>query len=195
MKLLVDAEGNLGDEDDDPDTNLGAFFGYDPSTANIFGGTGEFAANNTAFVIRPNVSLPIGPSLTPLHDRAGCATSTAQIGRCRRIVFSYRLSCGEGGDRPLPEWVLSSSPTSRCRSRRRSSSSRASRRRPRPPAVRRRSCWWTSSTGRNPNAIRRATQAGPVPLPAEECVVPSTKAGTEDEWPDFVPNPRPPRWL
>src|SRR5690606_38214588 len=29
-------------------------------------------------------------------------------------------------------------------------------------------------------------------LPAPECVAPSTRAGTVDEWPDFIPNGTPP---
>ncbi|MFO0548147.1 MAG: hypothetical protein U0271_07150 [Polyangiaceae bacterium] len=194
VKLLVDAEGNLGDEDDDPDTNLQAFFGYDPSTANIFGGTGEFAANNTAFVIRPNVSLPIGPSLAVLIEPGLRDLDGADWAVRQRIVFSYRLSCGEGGEGtdlfPSGFYYLLANVEVPIETQ-----IQLLARIDVDPDT-------GKFVGQFTNADRQpdGTKCDPPcdaseacrTLPAEECVVPSTKAGTEDEWPDFVPNPTPP---
>lgn len=190
VKLVVDEEGRLGDEDDDDATVNSELFGYDPATANIFGGTGELLKNDTVFRITPTTSLPIGPSLAVLiepglKDLAGNDWAVRQ-----RLVFGYRLACDEstGGtdkfpsgayfflvdvEKPIETQIQLFAQIE-------------------VDATTGRFVGQFTNADRNLDPSRcspacESTEACRL-LPAEECVVPSTKAGTDDEYSDFLPN-------
>lgn len=190
VKLEVDVEGNLADEDDDEATVLSELFGYDPITNNKFGGTGELISGNTGFRITPSVPLPLGPSLAILIE-AGLADEAGKEWLVRqRLVFAYKLECdgSTGGTDKFPSgtyffvanvakpiqtqiqlWgaVIVDPETGSFRGQ-------------------------FTNADRNPDPNRcdppcDATQACRL-LPSEECVTPSEEAGTEDEYPDYLPN-------
>ncbi len=194
VELEVDVEGNLADEDADEATVLNEFFGYDPETNNIFGGESELLGGNTRFRITPTVPLPLGPSLAILIE-AGLADDAGKAWAVRqRLVFAYKLECDgtTGGTDKFPSgtyffvanvakpiqtqiqlWgkVYVDPATGQFRGQ-------------------------FTNADRNPDPNRcdppcDATQACRL-LPSEECVTPSEEAGTEDEYPDYIPNEVPP---
>jgi hypothetical protein len=189
VKLTTDEEGNLGDEDDDDATELFEFFGYDPISLNNFGGAGTLSDDGTEFRIDLATPLPIGPSLALLLEPGLSDLEGNTVDGRSRLVFGYQLSCDEAGNpTTFPSGtyfflVDVAEPIS--------------------TQVQ----LWASldvdpATGRfvgqftNADRNRDGARCSPACseseacrlLPTEECVIPSTKAGTEDEYPDFVVN-------
>lgn len=192
-RYVVDIEGNLGDEDDDPATELDPILSYDPELQ--VGGQAELVDDDRALRIVPEAPLPIGPRFVVLvepglADRAGIATRTR-----KRLPFGYQfdLDCEQPSklfrsgtyflladvDEPLELQVqllvaVELSPDS--------GEARAT----------------FTNADRNP-------EPGRCPFPCDEgkevcrlypepaCVKPSEYAGTVDEHRDWVPNPTPPK--
>jgi hypothetical protein len=192
--LLTDVEGRLGDEDEDPSTELGEFYAYDPEKPDEdFRGQAFLAPDRMSIEIALQETLPVGPSLAVLiepglSDAEGNTTETRQ-----RLVFGYEFSCDDAaGTDAFPSgtyFFLLDVET---------------------PLATQVQLWASidvdTATGafvgqftnadRNPDVSRcspacDASEACRT-LPSQACVVPSTKAGTEDEYPDFVPNVTPP---
>lgn len=189
IKLVTDLEGNLLDEDPDENTQIQSFFSLDPIKGNNFGGTASFLDDDKALRIALNDQLPVGPSLAiliepGLKDLEGNEWSVRQV-----IPFGYELGCD------------SASPTDKFPSG--AYFFLVDVEVPIPVQIQ---LWGQinvdpetgnfvgqfTNADRNPDGSRCDPACGEADacrlLPAEECVVPSTKAGTEDEFSDFVPN-------
>jgi len=196
-RYLVDTEGNLADEDSDPDTQLDLLFSHDPSpTAGAAADIGGAAApakdgmsTTVTFDVVPPAATPLVLLVEPgLADATGAVTVTR-----RRIVFTYvvPLTCDapvhvmRSGTyfmialitKPVPIhvhlWaVVEVDPTTGHFKAR------------------------FSKAKRNPDPDRcpmpcDATQVCRL-LPAPMCVAPSEPAGSVDEYPDYVADPEPP---
>ncbi|MBX3185541.1 MAG: hypothetical protein KF819_00945 [Labilithrix sp.] len=185
-------EGDLPDEDDDPDTELKVILAHDTLDGDR-GGSAELVADNSKLVFTPSSALPVGPKLVLLVE--GGLTGTG--GRVRvnrtRILFSYAVRCNAGArstqlqtgvyfvllevDQPLGTQIqlygaldvdadtgaFIGQFTNADRSR---------------------------DGSRCPTPCGEADACRLLPTPA--CVAPSLKAGTVDEHTDFVPNFEPP---
>jgi hypothetical protein len=96
VRYEVDAEGRLGDEDDDPATALDVIFD-NPPDADI-GGVGELDTARTRYRITLHQTLPVGPQFAVLiepglSDDAGHAWQARQ-----QLKFGYDFSCGAAGE-------------------------------------------------------------------------------------------------
>lgn len=189
VKLTTDLEGNLGDEDDDPNTETFEFFGYDPVTLNNFGGTATLADDAASLRIDLASPLPIGPSLALLIEPGLADREGNTVDARSRLVFGYRLSCDEGGGpTSFPSGVYYflvevAQPIN--------TQVQLFAQLDVDPATGRFVGQFTNAD-RNRDGSRCSPACGATEacrtLPAEECVIPSTKAGSEDEFPDFVVN-------
>jgi hypothetical protein len=93
IRLATDIEGNLGDEDADPETDIDVLYSND--TIGESGGTSELLDNNSRLRITPNAPLPIGAKLAVLVEKGlkdlnGNTTATR-----KRLTFGYtfKLEC------------------------------------------------------------------------------------------------------
>lgn len=98
VRFEFDVEGNLYDEDADPDTELDILF----DSADGTGGTAELDVARTTATIALESPPPIGPQLAllvdpGLRDDAGNAWKVRQV-----IKFGYQFSCGEGKPTTFP---------------------------------------------------------------------------------------------
>lgn len=194
--LETDIEGNLFDEDledakneDGTTTELSTFYVHEAGK-DASGGVGELSADRKSFTITLDEALPVGPALTILVE-PGLADAEANAWEVRqRIPFGYKFACQEGASSsvflpgayffvvdvevPLPTqlqlWVYFTVD-------------------PDTGVV----------TGQFTNADRipgNACGCDPTDacrtIPEEGCVTPSEKAGTADEYVDFIPNLAPP---
>jgi hypothetical protein len=193
VKLVTDAEGNLGDEDEDPSTQLQSFFANDPVTANTFGGSIKWSDDRTTLRLDLTDRLPIGPSLAVIIE-PGLSDDEGREQKVReRLVFSYRLDCeSSGGATTFPSgtYFLIANVTK--------------------PIETQIQLFGVidvnPETGQfngqftNADRIRDANRCSPPCaeteacrlIPAEACVPPSEKVASENEFPDFEPNPTPP---
>ena len=192
VPLTTDFEGNLGDEDPDPVTPLVTYFTHDPAKGQT-GGKGELDPSATRFRVFPEKPLPIGPQLAVLVEEGLSDPEGNETGARTRLPFTYEFRCdgGKGTDK-LPTGayfflfdiekpvaiqiqifadVQIDPETGTLLSQ-------------------------FTSGDRNPDPDRC-----PFPcdsstvcrlLPQPECVIPSAKAGSVDEYSDFVPTPDPP---
>lgn len=189
----VDAEGNLGDEDAaDAETELNPFFTYTAADGPT-GGDAVLTDDRRALVIYPAVTLPLAASLVllvepGLKDDEGREQLTRQ-----RLLFSYKFSCDSAMassvfqtgvyyfvvnvDKPIPTQIqlfatLEADAAGEVKAS-------------------------FVNADRNPDGTRctpacdAKTVCQTLPGPPM-CVMPSAKAGTEDEYPDFVVNGDPP---
>ncbi|MDI3288033.1 Ig-like domain-containing protein [Polyangium sp. 15x6] len=190
VRLETDVEGNLLDEDTDPESTPEEFFSF--STALTTGGTAELVDANATLVIKPSAPLPVGPKLAlviedGLSDVAGNLTTVR-----KRLLFGYsfKLECDKPSTIfPTGKYFLL-----------------ADIEKPLQTQVQ----LWASfhvdpATGRvrgqATNADRDKTQVCPMSckssevcrlLPEPQCVAPSERAGTPDEHSDYVPYGTPP---
>ncbi len=190
IKLVTDIEGNLLDEDSDESTVIQSFFSLDPVTQNNFGGTATFVDDDKAVRIALQQTLPIGPSLAILIEPGLKDLEGNEWGVRQVIPFGYQLSCDgtTGGTELFPSGAYFFLVDVEV---------------PIPVQIQ---LWGQitvdpatgsfvgqfTNADRNPDGSRCDPPCGADDacrlLPMEECIVPSTKAGTENEFSDFVPN-------
>jgi hypothetical protein len=174
----TDIEGNLLDEDDDPNTNLRVL-----ETKPAVDGARVTLNHDTAFPVGPKLILIVEPGLksqngaTELHYRA-------------KVPFSYGVTCTGGPTRlasgkyfmfltvehPLPvQLQVYGELTVDAKS----------------GAV---SGKFTSAQRRTDQSCGAACEGVKLcrRLPFPDCVPPSSPAGSPDEFPDWTPNPTPP---
>lgn len=187
--LETDVEGNLYDEDDDPDTELRMLVQHDPRDGDV-GVQVEVAPDATWVRLDLDSALPVGPKLVLLVD-GGLRSTSGRVMKFRhRIPFSYAVQCVEGEtsfpsgtyfvllevEEPLGTQIqlLADIDVD--------------------PAT-------GALVGQFTNADRNPALECPSKcpstdvcrlLPAPECVPPSERAATVDEYPDFIPNAPPP---
>lgn len=186
----TDAEGNLYDEDDNPDTELHVLARRDPLDGDL-AVHASLENDNATLRMALDSALPVGPKLVLLVEGGLRSSTTGRVSHSRiRIPFSYVVKCSRGASKfatgsyfvlldvaqPLGTQIqllayIEADPLT------------------------------GALVGQFTNADRNPTLTCPMAcpstdvcrlLPAPECVAPSTRAGTIDEWPDFVPNPTPP---
>ena len=94
VRLVTDVEGNLADEDLDPDTELDLLFSYDPDLE-PFGGDAVLTDGNTRLVITPAAPMPIGPKLAVLVEKGLSDTAGHVTDVQKRLLFAYsfELEC------------------------------------------------------------------------------------------------------
>jgi hypothetical protein len=198
IKFDPDSAGQLPDETGDASVSLDPLYAHDPAAggAGDQGGTGTLDSTRTVFTIKPLARLPVGPKLAVLiepglwdsgHD------STAQTAVRKRLLFSYAFTCAGAGTRLVasgPYFFLLDvqdpigtqirvladlqvdAPTGKFVGQ-----------------------FTFASRKTDPKRCSPACTMGDVcqtiPGPSM-CVVPSTRAGSPDEWPDFYANSAPP---
>ena len=184
-----DVEGNLRDEDSDPETELHVLVRRDPLEGDV-GARAEVDAAAGRLTLALDSALPVGPKLVLIVE-GGLRSTSGRVSKNRvRIPFSYVVKCAAGAskfasgtyfvlldvEQPLGTQIqllafIDVDPAT------------------------------GALVGQFTNADRNPEQKCPTAcpstdvcrlLPAPECVAPSTRAGTADEWPDFVPNAPPP---
>jgi len=191
IRVATDIEGNLGDEDSDSATELNVLFSSDE--LGVVGGTAELLENNSKLVITPVAPLPVGSKLAVLvepglKDLQGQATTAR-----KRLSFAYsfKLECN------APSAVFQSGYYFLL----------ADIKAPLKVQVQ----LWAyfdvdpktgavhgqcTNADRNPdpNRCQPACESGLVcrKLPSPACIKPSEKAGTVDEYSDYVFNDVPP---
>ena len=191
VRRVVDTEGNLGDEDDDKNTNLDVLFSTDPEED--IGGFALLSDDHTRLTIKPKAAFAAGASLAVLiekglSDTAGHATLTR-----KQIVFSYDF--GVKCDKPSEifhsgtYFFLAEVKEPIGTQVRLFTAMNVD------PAT-------GAFVGRFTNAVRNPDPARCSPacsdttvcrlVPAQECVTPSQRAGTAAEFPDYIPNSTPP---
>jgi hypothetical protein len=195
IRFDPNAQGQLPDETGDASVSLDPLFAHDPVNGDT-GGTGVLDPTNTVYTITPLARFPVGPKLAVLIEPGltdAAHDSTAQTAIRKRLLFSYAFTCSGAGTQVLPSGAyfflldvqqpigtqikifadLDVDPASGrfvgqfTLAQRLTDPNRCS-----PPCT---------------NGDVCQTLPGP---PA--CVVPSTRAGTPAEWPDFYANPTPP---
>jgi hypothetical protein len=184
---LTDIEGNLADEVDPPG-ELSTLVTHDPDDGDK-GGTLELSPDATTVTITPKTPLPITPRLVlivePGLQEIGGSVTHAR----RKIVFGFdvKLSCTKPSavvssgtyfyvmdvKKPIATQVqlfvvLQAQPTGEILGQ-------------------------FTRAKRNPDPARCPFPCKPTEacrmLPAPACVIPSERAGTPDEFPDYVPDP------
>lgn len=185
-RYLIDDHGKLGDETGDPNGKLSLLFSHAPD--HEVGGTLEIAADRLSVTIHPSAALPITPRLVLLVE-PGLADDAGTVTHARRkIVFGYQfdLTCSKpsavlpavgkyfflidvkepvGTQVRLFASIFVDPQTGAFKSQ----------------FVR---------AGRNPDPNRcpspcMSNEACQL-LPSPMCVVPSARAGSTDEFPDFI---------
>lgn len=189
-----DAEGNLPDEDaEDLPTDLVPYFSYTDAEG-ASGGDAVLTDDRRALIITPTITLPLAASLVllvepGLKDDAGKEQKTRE-----RLLFSYKFSCDSATapdifqsgvyffvvnvEKPIPTQIQLFAQLD-------------------VDAVTGQVTASFVNADRNPDKTRcspacdASTTCQTLPGPAM-CVMPSSKAGTEEEYPDFVVNNEPP---
>lgn len=190
--LTTNLEGELGDEDTDPSTELEVLASHDPDVGDV-GGVGTFEADDRVFTFTPQSALPVGPKLVLLVEpEVRAKGDDARVRHNRtRIPFSYAVRCSAGAatnfqsgvyffllevEEPLGTQIqlfgsVDVDPASGAFYGQFTNADRN-------PAL---TC---------PSACASTEVCRTLPAPA--CVAPSTKAAAVDEYPDFLPNATPP---
>ncbi|MCC6527321.1 MAG: hypothetical protein IT373_32025 [Polyangiaceae bacterium] len=195
VRYDLSAEGLLADEDEDPATELAPLFAHsvDPTVPAVVvdvdvGGKGKLDAAGTTYTIEVQKTLPIGPRLAILVE-AGITDLDGHESKVRQVVqFGFKFACAaEQPTEHFPSgayfFLLDVAS----------------------PIQTQIQLWGAievdhatgSFIGQFTNADRRTDQSCPTPcadsevcrlLPTPACVPPSERAGTVDEFPDYVPN-------
>lgn len=191
-RYATDLEGNLADEDTDPNTELDLLFESDPEEGDS-GGIAVIAEDNRSVTIKPVAVLPIGASLVLLIE-PGLADEEGNVTQVRKkIIFTYafELKCNAPSlvFRPGAFFTL------------------AEVKKPLPVQVKLFASvdldpvtgaftaqFTNASRNTDPNRCPMPCKSTEVCrlLPAPACVAPSERAGSVDEFSDFVPNYTPP---
>ena len=197
----IDVEGRLADEDDDPSTNLTVLYEHRSPAEAIasddgqidVGGKGRLDETGTVFTIDLQTTMPIGPRLAVLVEPGLTDPDAKSTSHIRQAVeFGFQFGCEDGQSSLLfpsgTYFFLVDVAT---------------------PIETQIQLWGAidvdnahgSFIGQFTNADRDATQSCPFSCPSEQvcrllptpaCVSPSERAGTVDEYPDYVPNDQPP---
>ncbi len=192
VRFETDIEGNLADEDEDPETELKILFSSHPTEGDV-GGLAEFVDNNSRLQIKPSATPPVGPQLAILVEK-GLTDLNGNTTKTRKRIpfgYSFKLEC------TAPSAVFNTGHYFLL----------ADIKAPLKVQVQ----LWAyfdvdpmtgEVTGQATNADRiKDPNRCPTPcaasevcrlLPAPACVPPSEKAGTADEYSDYVPNFTPP---
>lgn len=188
----TDIEGDLGDEDDDPDTELRVLVSRDPVEGDK-GGRFELDGSGSFLTLTQDSALPVGPKLVLIIEGGLKGTGGRERTVRTRIPFSYTVKCTKGSraeklksgnyfvlldvEQPLGTQIqlfaaIDVDPASGA------------------------FVAQFTNADRNPDGARCPGGCKDIDrcrlLPAPQCVPPSTKAGTSDEFSDFVPNFEPP---
>jgi hypothetical protein len=188
----TDLEGNLFDEDDDPDTDLEVYAGHSPEGGDK-GGHLEVDPDSSVVRFVTDSALPVGPKLVVLVESGLRGTGGHTRNNRTRIPFSYAVKCTAGTratnlksgvyfvllevEQPLGTQIqlfgaIDVDPAS--------------------------GAFVAQFTNgdRNPDGTRCPSHCKDIDrcrlLPSPACVAPSLRAGTVDEYSDFVPNAEPP---
>lgn len=185
-------EGDLGDEDDDPDTTLHVLFGHNPLDGDIAGRI-ELANENRRVVLHPDSALPVGPKLVLLVEPGLESVDGRRRNNRTRIPFAYAVRCAPNAnasrfvngvyfvllevEQPLGTQIqlygsINVDPNTGVLAATFTNADR------------------NADNSRCPGGCGAADACRL--LPAPECVAPSTKAASVDEYSDFLPNPTPP---
>lgn len=187
--LETDIEGNLGDEDEVDATELTTFFTYDAGKSSEQG-VGTLSDDGLSLTIELTEKLPIGPALVLLVE-PGLADAEGTAWQVRqRIPFGYAFECQADGTSSLflPGAYFIVVDVEK------------------PIATQLQLLVWFDLgedggiiTGQFTNGDRiPGATCGCDPsdacrtVPETECVTPSEKAGTAEEYVDFIPNALPP---
>lgn len=189
-RYTVDIEGNLADEDRDPNTELDLFFSRELSGDVL--GESQLSPDRKSLTIIPQVTLPIGAQLVILIG-AGLADDDGRATLVRkRLIFSYTfdLTCDqpvsvfESGayfllvdvKKPISAQIqlLGAVEVDEATGELRGQFTKGNRRNDQ-------TC---------PTVCKSTERCRLLPEPG--CVAPSERAGTPDEYPEYVPNITPP---
>lgn len=190
----TDLEGNLFDEDDDPDTDLKVYVSHDPANGDT-GGHLDVDPDGSVVRFVPDSAFPVGPKLVVLVEPGLHGTGGRTRNNRTRIPFSYAVKCTAGAhaananlksgvyfvllevEQPLGTQIqlfgaIDVDPASGA------------------------FIAQFTNADRNPDGSRCPSPCKDIDrcrlLPAPACVAPSLRAGTADEYSDFVPNADPP---
>ncbi|MGH7295502.1 MAG: hypothetical protein ACRELB_11240 [Polyangiaceae bacterium] len=194
IRFDPNAEGQLADETGDPTVSLKPLFAHDPLDGDS-GGTGTLDPSSTVYTITPLARLPVGPKLAVLvepglKDAAHDPTGTTAVRK--RLLFSYSFSCtGTGTQLPSGAYFFLLDVEEPIGTQIKIFADLDV------DAASGRFVGQFTLAQRNPDPARctPACTLGDVcqTLPGPPaCVVPSTRAGTAAEWPDFEANATPP---
>jgi hypothetical protein len=195
IKFDPNAQGELADETGDPTVSLDPLFSHDDIDGDKFG-TGTLDSTGTTYTIQPKARLPVGPKLAVLiepgltdvaHDNT--ATTTVR----KRLLFAYSFTCAGTGTKILASgdyfFLLDvQNPVG--------TQIKVFGNLDVDPNTGKFAAQFTFAQRlTDPNRCSPACQSGNVceTLPGPPtCVVPSTRADSTADWPDFFPNPTPP---
>lgn len=191
VRLVTDIEGNLGDEDTDPSTNLDVLYSFTQTDES--GGVGELSPDRKTLSIHFDATPPTGPSLAVLVE-PGLSDDLKHTSKIRqRFGFSYKFDCGDASatsafpsgvyffvvnvEKPIQTQIQLYADV-------------------RVDEATGAFVAEFTNADRNPDPNRCSPACSSTDacrlIPAEQCVIPSTKAGDDDEFPDWIANAIPP---
>ena len=189
--FITDGEGNLGDEDADPNTTYTPDFVHEPGLEDV-GGTSAWVDDRT-LRIDLDGTPPVGQSrvviLEPsLADLDGHVTDVRQ-----RILFGYEFSCkGQTGSKIFPDatYIFLVDVESPIEAQIQMYAVVKSD----PNDGRFLAQFTNADRNRDPNRCPTPCSQDDAcqTIPVVQCIAPSTKMGTVDEYPDWLPNTVPP---
>ena len=191
IRLVTDVEGNLADEVPNPETELSILVSHDKF--DDVGGTAEFSPDFSKLKITPNAPLPIGPKLAVLVEK-NLTDLDGNVTKTRKRLtfgFSFKLECNAPSAVFNPGYYFMLADIAQ-------------------PLKVQVQLWayfevdpltgkvrgQCTNADRNPDPNRC-----PMPcassevcrlLPEPACVAASERAGTVDEYSDYIVNPTPP---
>jgi hypothetical protein len=203
LKLQVirfdpNSDGQLPDETGDASVSLDPLYTHDDGAdaSGDTGGTGTLDPTHTVFTIKPLARLPVGPKLAVIIEPGlwdASHDATAQTAVRKRLLFSYAFDCSGSGTKVVTSGpyfflldvqepigtqikVLADLDVDSATGRFVGQFTFASR---------------ITNPDRCSPPCTDGNVCETIPAPSM-CVVPSTRAGSPDEWPDFYANSTPP---
>ncbi len=192
VTLDLDADGHFSDERGDQSTDLRPLFSHDPDDGDK-GGVAELLDDDTTLKITPKGRFPVGPKLAVLIE-PGLSNRTGDVTAVRkRLLFSYAFACSGKGTQLLTSGAFFflldiNQPVGALLKQFAAIVV--------DPATGKLQAQFTGALRiRDPNRCPTPCMAGTEVcrlLPMPECVIPSTRPGNVDEFPDFFPSVDPP---
>ena len=96
VRYDIDGEGNLYDEDADPNTALDVLFSTQPGAPDV-GGTHEVTGDGTGLSIKLDKEPPVGPRLAIVLEPGTESVDGARVAARKIIKFGYKFECGSAG--------------------------------------------------------------------------------------------------